>query len=252
MTTPVRIIGRLDIKGPNVVKGIQLEGLRVVGKPNELARRYYEGGADEIVFIDTVASLYGRNNILDILREAAEGVFVPMTVGGGLRTLDDIAGALRSGADKVAINTAAVGRPSFLREAAEAFGRQAIVLSVHAKRISKGDGWEAFTDNGREHTGRAVLDWVAEAEDLGAGEVLLTSVDRDGTRKGFDTELVQAVTRRVSIPVIAAGGAGSILHVADVLAETDTVCCGALFHYGLADIPSLKKALAERGYRVRL
>ena len=180
-----RLIARLDIKGSNVIKGIHLEGLRIVGQPGPMARRYYDEGVDEIIYMDTVASLYGRNNILPVVEDAARDIFVPLTVGGGIRTIDDIVAALRAGADKVAINTAAIARPDFLREAAETFGTQCIVLSVEAKRRSE-ERWEVLTDNGRERTGVDVLKWVAEAEQLGAGEILVTSVDAEGTRRGFD------------------------------------------------------------------
>lgn len=249
---PIRIIPRLDIKGPDVVKGVHMEGLRIVGKPRDLAQSYYEQGADEIIFMDTVASLYGRNNILPVVEEAAQDIFVPMTVGGGIRTIDDIVAVLRSGADKVAINTAANGRPDFLREAAQTFGSQCIVLSVEAKRRKNG-GWECYTDNGRERTHRDVLDWVAEAEQLGIGEVFLTSVDHDGVRKGFDLELVRSVRQRVSVPVVAGGGAGSLEHVI-ALAQTgcaDGVAIGALFHYGLCPLQDLKDGLAAAGIEVR-
>lgn len=252
MRPPVRVIARLDIKGPNVVKGVHLEGLRIVGKPGELARRYYEQGVDEIVYMDIVASLYGRNNILAVVEEAARDVFVPLTVGGGIRSLNDIVAALRSGADKVAINTAAIGRPAFLKEAAEALGSQCIVLSVEAKRRAPGK-WEALTDNGREATGVDVLDWVAEAERLGAGEILVTSVDQEGTKTGFDVELIAAVHERVRIPVIACGGAGSPEHVGS-LVETgavDAVACASIFHYGTCPVPVLKNHLAARGIPVR-
>ncbi|MHB1218300.1 MAG: imidazole glycerol phosphate synthase subunit HisF [Alphaproteobacteria bacterium] len=252
MRPPVRIIARLDIKGPNVVKGVHLEGLRIVGKPGELARRYYEQGIDEIVYMDIVASLYGRNNILAVVEEAARDVFVPLTVGGGIRSLDDIVAALRSGADKVAINTAAVARPAFLKEAAEALGSQCIVLSVEAKRRAPGK-WEALTDNGRETTGVDVLGWVVEAEHLGAGEILITSVDQEGTKVGFDGELIAAIHGRVRIPVIACGGAGTLEHVS-ALVETgtvDAVACASIFHYGICPVPALKAHLAERGIAVR-
>ena len=199
---PVRIISRIDIKGSNVIKGIHLEGLKVVGKPGEMARRYYEQGADEIFYMDVVASLYGRNGILSVVEEAAREIFVPMTVGGGIRSVDDIVAALRSGADKVAINTAALKRPEFLSEAARAFGRQCIVLSVEAKRREAGT-WEALTDNGREQTGVNVIDWVTQAQERGAGEILVTSVDMEGTQKGFDIELLKAIRDAVSVPVIA-------------------------------------------------
>jgi cyclase len=249
---PVRIISRIDIKGPNVIKGIHLEGLRVVGKPGAMARQYYEQGADEIIYMDVVASLYGRNSILSVVEEAAQEIFVPMTVGGGIRTVDDIVAALRSGADKVAINTAALQRPEFLSEAARAFGRQCIVLSVEAKRRQPGK-WEALTDNGREQTGVDVLDWVAEAEARGIGEVLVTSVDMEGTEKGFDIELVRAVREKVSVPVIACGGAGTGAHVRALLdaSRCDAVCCAALFHYGRLPLPELKSDLAAAGWEVR-
>lgn len=249
---PIRLIPRLDIKGANVIKGVHLEGLKVVGRPGELARRYYEAGADEIIYMDVVASLYGRNNILEIVEEAAREVFVPLVVGGGIRSVDDIVAALRSGADKVAINTAAVRRPAFIREAARALGSQCIVVSVEAKRV--GDGrWEALADNGRERTGRDVLDWVAEAEAEGAGEILVTSVDREGTRRGFDLELVSAVRERVSVPVIACGGAGSAEHVVRLVDETacDAVALASLLHYEVCPLPALKRALSEAGCAVR-
>lgn len=248
---PVRIIARLDIKGENVVKGIQLEGLRVVGNPGEMARRYYAEGADEILFMDIVASLYGRNQILDIVRQAAMDVFIPLTVGGGLRTLDDITAVLRSGADKVALNTAAINRPEFIDEAARAFGSQCIVLSVEAKRHDQ--GWEAYTDNGRERTGRDVAEWVAEAERRGIGEVLVTSVDREGTRKGFDKDLLAAVHEVAATPVIACGGAGQARHVAEILEPptADAVCCASIFHYGNCSIAALKGELAGAGIAAR-
>jgi len=249
----VRIISRIDIKGPNVIKGIHLEGLRVVGKPGEMARKYYEQGADEIIYMDVVASLYGRNSILSVVEEAAAEVFVPMTVGGGIRTVEDIVAALRSGADKVAINTAALQRPEFLSEAARAFGRQCIVLSVEAKWRAPGS-WEALTDNGREQTGVNVIDWVGEAEARGIGEILVTSIDKEGTQKGFDVELVKAVRESVSVPVIACGGAGEGTHIRTLLEATncDAVCCASLFHYDRLPIPALKHELAAVGWKVRL
>ena len=249
---PTRVIARLDIKGPNVIKGVRLEGLRVIGKPSEIARRYYDHGVDEIIYMDTVASLYERNNILDIVEEAARDIFVPLTVGGGLRSLDDITAALRSGADKVAINTEALKNPAFVNEAAAAFGSQCIVLSVEAKKWRTGE-WEAYYDNGRERSGVDVLEWVVEAEWRGAGEILLTSVDQEGTKRGFDLELCAAVRARVRVPVIASGGAGDACHVVDLLAEprADAVCCASLFHYDIAPVSALKQALAEAGHAVR-
>ena len=249
---PPRIIARLDIKGPNVIKGVHLEGLRVVGKPGPFALKYYEQGADEIVFMDTVASLYGRNNILEIVEEAAREIFIPMTVGGGIRTVDDIVAALRSGADKVAINTAAIARPEFVREAAEALGSQCVVISIEAKNRAPGK-WEALTDNGRQRTGVDVLEWATRAEQLGAGEILLTSVDMEGTRKGFDHALFAAVRERVSIPVIGCGGAGSAADVVAAIKEDhlDAIACASLFHYDLCPMPALKQALAEAEIPVR-
>jgi cyclase len=248
-----RIIPRLDIKGPNVVKGIHLEGLRVIGKPGDLARRYYTEGADEIVFMDIVASLYGRNNILSVVEEVAQDVFVPLTVGGGIRTLEDIVAVLRSGADKVAINTAAIGHPEFLREAAQTFGSQCVVVSVEAKRCGPST-WEALTNNGRERTGVDVLSWVAEAERLGAGEILVTSIDQEGTRKGFDLELIESVSRRVRVPVIACGGAGGEGDVAALLnrVHVEAICCASILHYGLCPIPRLKESLVAENVSVRL
>ena len=248
---PPRIIARLDIKSFHVVKGIRLEGLRKVGDPREKARRYYEDGVDEIIYMDIVATLYQRNSILSVVKDAARDIFVPLTVGGGIRSVDDIVDALRSGADKVAINTAAIRRPEFIREASQAVGSQAIVLSVEAKR--QNGWWEAQTDNGREHTGRDVLEWVAQAEDLGAGEVLVTSVDRAGTRTGFDLDLLRQVRSRVGIPVIASGGAGSADDVADVLdgPAADAVAIASLLHYDIEPLPGLREKLRARGHEVR-
>jgi cyclase len=249
---PVRLIPRLDIKGENVVKGVRLEGLRVVGKPEEFARRYYAQGADEILFIDIVASLYERNNILGVVERAARELFVPLTVGGGLRSLDDIAAALGAGADKVAINTAGIRRPAFLSEAAERFGSQCIVLNLEAKRRGPGR-WEPLTDNGRETTGRDALAWVEEALSLGVGEILVTSVDQEGTRTGFDMELVSEVRKRAKVPLIACGGAGETAHVAACFrdADADAVACAAILHYGTASLPVLKAELALAGIAVR-
>ncbi len=250
---PVRIIPRLDVKGQNVVKGIHLEGLRIVGSPGDLARRYYADGADEILFMDVVASLYGRNNILDVVKGAAENVFVPLTVGGGIRTLEDIVQVLRHGADKVAINTAAIKRPSFLSEAANAFGSQCIVLSVEAKS-QQGGHWEAYTDNGRERTGVDVLEWASQAEDLGVGEVYVTSVDREGTGKGFDLALMQAVRERVSVPVVASGGAGQPDDLVGLFRAggADAACCASVLHYDRHPISALKTSLDSEGVPVRL
>ncbi|HEY5944412.1 MAG TPA: imidazole glycerol phosphate synthase cyclase subunit [Kofleriaceae bacterium] len=248
---PTRVIARLDIKAPNLVKGIHLEGLRVIGDPAEHAVRYYQQGADEVVYIDIVASLYERNNLTDLVARTASEIFVPLTVGGGVRTVEDINGLLRAGADKVAINTAAVRRPALITEAARSFGSQAIVGSIEAKR-RPGGGWEAYTDNGREKTGLDVIDWAHKLVELGAGEVLLTSVDMEGTRKGFDLELVRALGRKLPVPVIACGGAGNIDHVVQaVRAGADAVAIAGLFHYKTETVGSLKAGMLAAGVEVR-
>jgi len=184
----IRLIARLDVKAPNLVKGIQLEGLRKLGDPNEFALKYYGQGIDEIYYEDIVASLYERNSLLEIIEKTTENIFVPITVGGGLRSIEDVSAVLRVGADKVAVNTAAIKRPSIISEIAERFGSQCTVLSIQAKQ--QNGGWEAYYDNGREHSGRDVVEWARQGEDLGAGEILLTSVDREGTAKGFDLDLI--------------------------------------------------------------
>lgn len=230
----IRIIPRLDIKGPNLVKGIHMEGLRVLGKPEAFARFYYESGADELFYMDAVASLYGRNSLLPIIERTAGDIFVPLTVGGGLRSLDDIRMALRAGADKVSVNTAAIQRPELIREAAERFGSSTIVVTIDA--IKKPDGtYEAYTDYGRESTGVNVYDWALRAAELGAGELVITSIDREGTGKGYDVELTRQVADAVPIPVIASGGAGTLQHVYDVIVDghADAVCLASIPHYNM-------------------
>jgi cyclase len=248
----VRLIARLDIKGPNLIKGVHLEGLRVIGSPHEHALRYYQQGADELVYMDVVASLYGRNNLGDIVRSAARDVFVPMTVGGGIRSVDDVKELLRCGADKVAVNTAAVARPELITDIARRFGSQCMVLSVEAKQTGP-DTWEVYTDNGRERTGLDVVAWVRRGVELGAGEVLVTSVDREGTRKGFDVRLVSAITREVSVPIIASGGMGSTDDLVDVVRSggADAVAMADMLHYGRATIGDIRAAALAAGLDVR-
>ena len=248
-----RVIARLDVKGPNLVKGIHLEGLRVIGDPRVYASRYYAEGADEILYVDIVASLYGRNNILDVVRRTARDIFVPMTVAGGLRSLADVREALRSGADKVAINTAAVGNPTLIREVSEAFGSQCMVVSIQTKKIGP-DRWEAYTDNGREKTGLDALEWAARAVDLGAGELLVTSVDREGTQKGMDLDFLRRLTGVVAVPVIAGGGVGNPEHAREAIAEVgvDAVAVASVLHYGKCTIGDIKARLAMADVPVRV
>ena len=248
----IRLIARLDIKGPNLIKGIHLEGFRVIGDPQEYARRYYEQGADELVYMDIVASLYGRNSLHDIVRRTAQDVFVPLTVGGGIRSVDDVREILRAGADKVAINTAAVQRPELIREVAHVFGSQCMVLSIEAKCQGKGH-WEVYTDNGRERTGLDVIEWARRGVELGAGEILLTSVDHEGTRKGFDCELVRGVSDVVSIPVIASGGMGLSEHLVDVVqrGHADAVAMADILHYDHSTISDIREIARTSGIEVR-
>ncbi|HEX8922368.1 MAG TPA: imidazole glycerol phosphate synthase cyclase subunit [Pyrinomonadaceae bacterium] len=228
----IRIIPRLDIKGPNLVKGIHLEGLRVLGKPEQFARYYYENGADELIYMDAVASLYGRNSLLDIVERTAKDIFIPLTVGGGLRSVEDIRTVLRAGADKVSINTAAIQRPELIREGARAFGSSTIVVSIEA--IKKKDGsYEAYVDYGRQSTGVDAFEWAVQAAELGAGELAVTSINNEGTGKGFDLELTRKIAEAVPIPVIASGGAGRVSHVHEVITEgkADAVSIASLLHY---------------------
>ncbi len=237
----IRLIARLDIKGPNLIKGIHLEGLRVIGSPNEHALRYYLQGADELIYMDCVASLYGRNHLGDIVKAAAKDIFVPMTVGGGIRSVEDATAILREGADKVAVNTAAVGNPQLISDIARRFGSQCMVLSIEAKQVAL-ERWEVYTDNGRERTNLDVIDWVKRGVHLGAGEILLTSVDREGTRKGFDVSLIKAVTAEVSVPVIASGGMGKPEDLLAVVVEggADAVAMADILHYKRAGIGDIR------------
>ena len=248
----VRLIARLDIKSEYLIKGIHLEGLRKVGDPAEFAKRYYDEGIDELIYMDIVASLYGRNNLAHIVRHAAQEVFVPMTVGGGIRSIEDVSELLRAGADKVAINTAAIRRPELITEVSRRFGSQCMVLSIEAKRVAEGR-WEAYTDNGREHTGRDAVEWAIEGARLGAGEILLTSIDQEGTRKGFDVALVDAVASAVSIPVIASGGMGSVDHLADVVknGHADAVAIADVLHYRRIGFSEIRNGARAAGIRVR-
>jgi imidazole glycerol-phosphate synthase subunit HisF len=248
----IRLIARLDIKAPNLIKGVQFEGLRKLGDPNEFAKRYYDAGIDEIIYMDIVASLYQRNSLLDIVSRTCRDIFVPLTVGGGIRSLDDAKAVLRAGADKVAVSTAAIANPSLITDIARRFGSQCMVVSIEAK-CRPGGGWEAFTDNGREHTGRDAVVWAKEAESRGCGEILLTSVDRDGTRKGFDVELLREVAGSVAVPVIASGGLGTVGHLVDAVRDgkADAVAVADALHYQRLTVATMRQALRDAGIDTR-
>lgn len=248
----IRLIPRLDIKGPHLIKGVHLEGLRKVGAPREFAKMYYEHGADELIYVDVVASLYGRNSLLDIVEQTASDIFIPLTVGGGVRGVDDVAKLLRAGADKISINTAALERPELLTEIANAFGAQCLVVEIQAKRQENGR-WEAFGDNGREHSGKDAVAWAKQAVELGAGELLLTSIDQEGTRKGFDVTLMREVASAVSVPVIASGGMGEMSHLTDVVkeAQVDAVAIADMLHFKRHNLHEVRDAAAQAGIPVR-
>ena len=250
MSRKLRLVARLDIKSQCLVKGIQYEGLRKLGNPHSFAKTYYDQGIDEILYLDTVASLYGRNNLQDILLKTTEDIFIPITVGGGLRSVEDVGAVLKAGGDKAAINTAALQNPRLLGEIAHAFGSQCVVLSVQAKRHQQ--GWEAYYDNGREHSGKDALEWIRQAESLGVGEILVTSVDQEGRQKGMDKELIAAVRQATSLPMIAAGGVGQWEDIASAAhLGVEAVAVGSILHYQKATVPSLKQQLLSCGVEVR-
>lgn len=248
----VRLIARLDIRNENLIKTINLEGVRVVGNPNEFALRYYRAGIDEILYMDVVASLYERRYFTEIIKRTAENVYVPITAGGGVRSLQDVEQILRAGADKVAINTAVLAEPSLISAVAERFGSQCMVVSIEAKRRGPGS-WEAYCHGGREHSGREVAEWVKEAEDRGAGEILVTSIDNEGVRTGFDVDLLRTVNDRVSIPVIASGGMGCLEHLVPAVSDgrADAVAMAWVLHYDKLSIPQIRAFAKENGIDVR-
>lgn len=241
-----RIIARLDIKNNHVIKGIHLEGLRKVGDPNELAIKYYNEGADEIILMDAVAAYYDRNNLSEIVKQACSDIFIPITVGGGIRKIGDIQAALNSGADKVAINTQAVKNSNFIREASKIFGSQCIVGSIEAKKVSD-NNWEVYIDNGREPTGIDVIKWAIELENLGVGEIMITSIDNEGTKKGFDLELNKIISESISAPIISSGGAGTISHISDLIISSniDAVAIASILHYNIEELSKIKQKLGE-------
>lgn len=228
----VRLIPRIDIKGPNLVKGIQLEGLRVLGKPEDFALHYYKNSADELMFVDIVASLYERNSLSEIIAKTAKEIFIPISVGGGIRTLEDIHKVLRSGADKVSLNTAAIRNPDFVKKAVLEFGSSTIGVSIESIRHSD-KKYYAYTDNGREFSGKEVVEWAKEVEDLGAGELHVCSVDREGTRSGFDIELLKKINQNISVPIVANGGAGSLEDFSELIieAKVDAISFSTITHY---------------------
>ncbi|SFN23443.1 MULTISPECIES: imidazole glycerol phosphate synthase subunit HisF [Actinomadura] len=253
MTVAVRVIPCLDVDAGRVVKGVNFQNLRDAGDPVELAARYDAEGADELTFLDITASSADRSTTYDVVRRTAEQVFIPLTVGGGIRAVEDVDRLLRAGADKVSINTAAIARPEFLREAAHRFGSQCVVLSVDARRAEGTEsGFEVTTHGGRKGTGIDAIEWARRGEELGVGEILLNSMDADGTKAGFDLEMLRRVRATVSVPVIASGGAGAVEHFAPAVgAGADAVLAASVFHFGELKIPEVKAALREAGHPVR-
>ena len=243
-----RLIARLDIKGEYLIKGIRLEGLRKIGNPNMYALNYYKSGVDELLLMDNVASLYGRNNLIDVIRKAAKNVFIPIAVGGGVRSEKDAENLLQNGADKVCINTAAVKHPRIITNLAKRFGSQCIVLSVEAKRDNDSKKWEVFTHNGREKTGLEVIDWIKKGINLGAGEILLTSVDFDGTGEGFDYDLITEASPVCTVPLIISGGLGKIEHIKKLkkITHVDAIASGNALHYKELSPSLIKKFLIKK------
>jgi len=248
-----RVIPCLDVKDGRVVKGVNFVSLRDAGDPVQAAKAYDRAGADELVFLDITASHERRGTLLDVVRRTASECFMPLTVGGGVRAVEDVRTLLLAGADKVSMNTSAVQRPALIREAAKAFGSSTIVVAVDAKRVRPGR-WEVFLHGGRTPTGKDAVAWARQAAGLGAGEILLTSMDADGTKKGYDLELTRAVSRAVDVPVVASGGVGSLAHLADGLikGEADAVLAASIFHFGTYSIPQAKRYLRRRGIPVRV
>ena len=249
-----RIIPCLDVNDGRVVKGINFVNLRDAGDPVEIGKAYDEAGADELVFLDITASSDARNTVVDMVRKVAENIFIPFTVGGGIRTVDDFKALLREGADKISINSSAINTPELISQAAEKFGSQCVVVAIDAKKRKDGSGWNIYKNGGRIDVGIDALEWAARVEKLGAGEILLTSMDCDGTKSGYDLELTKAVAETVSIPVIASGGAGTKEHFYEALtdAKADAALVASLFHYKELEITEVKQYLRDRGVSVRL
>ncbi len=259
MTVAVRVIPCLDVSGGRVVKGVRFVDLVDAGDPVEMARLYDAEGADELCFLDITATSDNRSSAYDMITRTAEQVFIPLTVGGGVRTVEDIDALLRSGADKVSVNSAAVARPDFLAEAANRFGAQCVVLAIDARKVSSSaepscpSGWEVTTHGGREGTGIDVVDWAGRAEQAGAGEILLTSMDADGTKSGFDLPMLRQIRAAVGVPIVASGGAGALHHFTEAVdAGADAVLAASVFHFGTFTIGQVKRELADAGHPVRL
>jgi len=248
----LRVIARIDVKNEFAIKGIHLEGLRKVGDPNSLAKKYYEEGVDEIIFMDAVAAYYDRNSLSEVILDASQNVFIPITVGGGIRTIEDIQAALENGADKVAINSKAINSPKFIEESVKIYGSQCIVSSIDAKQLNDTE-WYAYTDNGREKTSKEVIEWAKEVEQLGAGEILLTSIDYDGTKKGFDYELCSKISDEVSIPVISSGGMGKSEDAVKLFKSSsiDGIAVASIIHYELESVTEIKQNLLKNSINVR-
>jgi|TARA_B110000914_G_C15336886_1_gene387377 cyclase len=249
----IRVLARIDVKNEFVIKGIHLEGLRKVGNPNKLALDYYNNGIDEIIFMDAVAAYYDRNTLSDLIERACADVFIPITVGGGIRTTEDIKNALKSGADKVAINTKAVQDPDFITRSSKIFGSQCIVSSIEAKLVGQ-NKWEVYTDNGREPSGKDVIEWVKSVQELGAGEIMLTSIDHEGTKRGFDINLYKHVAKNVSIPIIASGGMGEACDAANLIlgSNVDAIAIASILHYQIDSIQNIKNTLIDNNIKVRI
>lgn len=253
MSVAIRVIPCLDVDAGRVVKGVKFEGLRDAGDPVELAKRYNEAGADELTFLDVTASSSDRATTFEVVRQTAEQVFIPLTVGGGVRTVEDVDRLLRTGADKASINTAAIHRPEVINEITERFGSQVLVLSLDAKKTGNtASGWEVTTHGGRKDTGLNLLEWATEAQERGVGEILLNSIDADGTKAGFDLPMIRAVREVLSIPLIASGGAGAPEHFPPAVeAGADAVLAASIFHFGEVSIEEVKDAIRAAGYEVR-
>lgn len=247
-----RIIPCLDVKNGNVVKGIHFLGLKEVGNPVSLAKKYYLDGADELVFLDISATVEKRKTMVEVVKKVAKEIFIPFTVGGGIQTVEDVRAMLMAGADKVSLNSAAIRNPSLIKEASARFGNQCVVLAVDAKKRMDNTGWNVYIEGGRKDTGIDCMEWIQKGVSLGAGEILLTSMDADGTKDGFDIELYKAVSKIVNVPVIASGGCGKMEDFEDALQVSDAALAASIFHYDETSVRNVKKFLKEKGVAVRL